>query len=126
MTTAEAKTKITEEMHEGFLEWLKDLEGMSENDFGKKYGWIMNKEKQYGFDLRSFLVYREYFFLGRYIPYWEKAGYERQAIYDLHKEKWLSYTYYSNWKARASNRTEWYFIPVRTAKEIWKEISKAA
>lgn len=126
MTTAEAKAKIIAEMKEGFLEWLKDLEEMSENDFGRKYGWIMSKEKQYGVDLKSFMTYREYFFIGRYIQYWEKAGYEKQAIYALHQEKWLSYKFYSNWNARATGRQEWYFIPARTAKEIWKEISKAA
>lgn len=126
MTTAEAKAKIIEEMREGFLEWLKDLDELSENDFRAKYGWIVNKEKKYGKDLKSFLVFRKYFFAGRYIQYWEKAGYTKQAIYALHDEKWLSYKFYSNYRAISCGRSEWYFIPIRTAKEIWKEISKAA
>lgn len=119
MTTEEAKAKISTEMIEGFHEWLNDENELDDMTYGKKYGWCKSQVKHTD-DLKSFMTFREYFFTGRYIQYWEKAGYTKQSIYALHEEKWLSYKFYSNWNARATGRQDWYFIPVRTAKEIYK------
>lgn len=117
MTTAEAKAMIAKEFIEGFTQWLKDEKEMPESEYGRKYGW--GKAKQPHDDsYKSFTVYVDYMFTGRYIQGWNKAGYESRVIYDLHKEGYLSYKYYSNWQARARKQEDFYYINRKTAKAI--------
>ena len=120
MTTMEAKEKISTELMDSFREWLRDWDEMPDSDFGWKYGWRKGPNKpEENFDgLKRFM---DLIFGGRWLPHWVKEGYPREVIIDLSCEKWLSYKGYSNWNARATGRTDWYYIPQRTAREIWKK-----
>ena len=120
MTTMEAKERISLELMDSFREWLRDWDEMEKYEFMRKYyyGKGQNKPK-YNFEwLKHFMNYE---FCGRWLPAWEKVGYPREIIWDLNREGWLSYKAYSNWNARATGRTSWYFISQRTAREIWKQ-----
>jgi len=119
MTTMEAKEMISRELMDSFREWISDFDVLSDYDFARKYTYGKGKEKpKYTFEyLKHFMDYE---FGGRWLPHWIKEGYPREVIWDLHREAWLSYQEYSNWHARATGRTEWYYISQRTAREIWK------
>lgn len=124
MTTEEAKAMIAKEFIDGFTQWLKDEKEMPEDEYGRKYGW--GKAKQLHDDsYKSFTVYVDYMFGGRYIQGWNKAGYESRVIYDLHKEGYLSYKAYYNSYALAHKQTEWYYINRKTAKTIHNQYKEA-
>ena len=120
MTTMEAKERIGQELLDSFREWLRDYDEMPDFEFGQKYGWGkgQNKPKENFEGLKRFM---DLIFGGRWLPHWVKEGYPREVIIDLNREKWLSYQEYSNWRARATGKTDWYYIPQRTAREIWKK-----
>ena len=119
MTTIEAKEKISRELMDSFREWISDFDTMTDYDFGRKYTYGKGSEKpKYSFEyLKHFMDYE---FCGRWLPHWVKEGYPREVIFDLNREKWMSYQGYSNWNARATGRTDFYYISQRTAREIWK------
>ena len=126
MTAAEAKIKLTKEWIDGYYEWLQDYKDMPEQEYAQKYGWLKRKDLPERKDnWESVKVYLEYIFNGRYIQYWERAGYDRRSIWSLYEEGFLSYKLYSNWNARASGRTEWFYISQRTARQIYKENRRA-
>lgn len=116
------KKLVAEEMVQKFREWLDDYTKMSDREYGRKYGWGRT-DKQYTFNKESFMVFHKYFFNGRYIQGWLKAGYTPESIYALHLEKFLSYKYYSNWSAKQTGHSEWYYISKRTAGQIWKMVN---
>ena len=120
MTTMEAKEKISLELMNSFREYLNDWDKMPDFEFGKKYGWGKGSvQPKYCFDaLKEFM---DDIFGGRWIQDWEKEGYPREVIWDLHHEKWLSLQEYSNYRARMTGRTSFYYISQRTAREIWKQ-----
>ena len=122
MTSAEAKARIKEEFMTIYYEWLNDRNELSEKDYGMKYGWqksdkLMNLKD----NLTAVTFFQKYIFTGRWLPAWEKMGYERKAIWELNREGFLSYQMYSNWTARHTGRTDFFFISQKTAKEIYKE-----
>jgi len=119
MTTMEAKERIGQELIDSFGEWIRDWDEMPDSEFGRKYGWGKGSNRpKWNFEgLKHFM---DLVFGGRWLPHWVKEGYPREVIIDLNREKWLSYQEYSNWHARATGRTQWYYIPQRTAREIWK------
>lgn len=119
-TIEEAREAIKQEFMEGFYEWLKDEREMSEDDYGRKYGYGKGTTVHED-NWESVKVYREYFFGGRYLPAWERAGYSREAIWQLKQDGFLSYKEYSNWNARARGKTDWFFISLKTARQIYKE-----
>lgn len=125
MTMEEAKAKIKAEFMDGFYEWLKDEREMSEDTYGRKYGYGKG-EVLHDDSWESLKVYREYFFGGRYLPGWERAGYTREVIRQLKGDGFLSYKEYSNWNARMRGKTDWYFISLKTAKAIYKECRRCA
>ena len=120
MTTAEAKAKIKKEFIERFYQWLDDEKNLSPNDYGWKYGWqkgdVLHQD-----NLKSVMTFQKYMFSGRWLPDWEKAGYDSRIIWDLNKEGFLSYQMYSNWMARNTGKTDFFFMSQKTAKEIYKE-----
>lgn len=120
MTTTEARAKISEEFMSRYFEWLKDYEEMADMDYGRKYGWQRNPEIEAKDNMKSLIRFQKYMFSGRWLQEWEKAGYDRKTIWDLNREGFLSYQMYSNWNARASGRTDFYYISQKTAKEIYK------
>lgn len=124
MTAKDAKKMISEEFMNGFYEWLKDESEMTDEEFGRKYGWgRVNVHKD---NLKGLYVYREYVFTGRYAPGWKKAGYDINAIWELKNEGWLSYTHYWSPRARALGREDFYYISKNTAREIYKAAKAAS
>ena len=120
MTINEAKERISEEFMSKYREWLKDYAEMTERDYGKKYGWQKNPEIEAKDNLKSVIRFQKYIFSGRWLPEWEKAGYDRETIWQLSREKFLSNQEYSNWNARMTGRTSFYYISQAKAKEIYK------
>ena len=120
MTTTEAKEKISLELMDSFREWLRDWDDMTDAEFGTKYNFGKGKVKtKYNFEgLKHFMDYE---FGGRWLQHWVKEGYPREVIWALHREAWLSLQEYSNWNARATGRTAFYYISQRIAREIWKQ-----
>lgn len=120
MTTTEAREAIKKEFMDGFYEWLKDEAEMPDDEYGRKYGWGKGTTKHKdNFD--GVKVYMEYVFAGRYLPGWERAGYSREVIYELHREGFLSYKWYQSYQARIRGKSDWYFISQKVARQIYKD-----
>ena len=124
MTTAETKEMIKKELMEGFCEWLRDEREMPDDEYGRKYGWGKAPEPHED-SFKALTVYMDYFFGGRFLPGWIKAGYDRETIWALKEEGFLAYKSYTNWDARMRGQTDWFYITRKVAREIYKE-SKAA
>lgn len=118
----DAKERIKKEYMDAYYEWLEDRFKLSDNEYGRKYGWGKSESVMKLKDsIKAVIVFQKYIFTGRWLPAWEKVGYNRSDIWRLHREGFLSYQMYSNWNARATNRTDFFFISQKTAKEIYKE-----
>ena len=115
MTAAEAMEKISEEFMAIYKEWFEDRSKLSDDDYAHKYGWrksekLMNLKD----NLTAVAFFHKYIFSAfRSTAGWEKAGYEKQAIWQLNREGFLSYTQ-DKWKS-------FYYISQATAKKICKE-----
>lgn len=124
MTTQDARKAIAEELIEGYYEWLNDEREMPESDYGRKYGWCKSVE-HHADCYKSFTVYIDYFFGGRYLPGWVRQGYDSHVIWQLKDEGFLSYKLYSNWDARMRGKTDWFYFNRKTAKAVYTEMKKA-
>lgn len=125
---AEAKERITQEFVNKYYEFLEDVPNGGSKEFGKKYGILLTDEgiAHHKKDtMKNFLWYQQNIFTGRYIHGWEEAGYSKCVIWDLYHDGFFAYTYYSNYRARSTGRSEWYYIPQRVAKEIYKANKRA-
>ena len=131
MTATEAREKIISEFINGYYEWLEDVKAVE----GKEWREIFNSEyfKKYPMtpadgdnvasvkDNQKWLVwYHRNIFNGRWLKDWEKEGFEKQTIWALRAEGFLFVSEYSNWNARSTGHTAFYFISQATAKEIYK------
>lgn len=119
MKDAEAKERIAKEFIEGFYQWLEDEKTMPDREYAKKYGWGKGEEHPKD-NFNGVKVYLEYIFNGRWIQNWEKAGYDKYVICRLQHEGFLSRKEYTNWKSRQLGETDFYYIPQKTAREIYK------
>lgn len=119
MTTLEAKESICKEFISRYYEWLKDVEEMPEREYGEKYCWgkPQNVTKD---NMEAVKFFQKYMFAGRFLPAWEKAGYDKQTIWQLHRDGFLSYDYNSSWQARMMGKQDFYYISQARAKEIYK------
>ena len=120
-----AKEKIAAEFMSRYNEFRADVAKYGETvEFGRKYGiFFQDKEtaEKYGKDTQKNLCYfQQRIFTGRWLPEWERAGYDRQVIWQLAVDGFLSYQEYSNWMARHTGKTQFYYISQRIAKEIYK------
>ena len=120
MTTAEAKERISQEFLSKYREWLTDYADMPNMDYGRKYGWQKNPELTMKDSIKAVTHFQKYIFSGRWLPAWEREGYDRRIIWELNREGFLSYQMYSNWTARHTGKTDFYYISQKNAKEIWK------
>lgn len=130
MTGLEAKKAISKEFMEKYYEFVEDVRTKPENDrdFAWKYGYVLtaNIKDRFGKDNQTNLVFfQKYIFSGRWLPEWEKIGYAKEIIWQLHRDGFLSYQMYSNWNARASGKTNFYYISQKTAIEIYKDYKTA-
>ena len=124
MTTQEARQTIAREFIEGYYEWLKDEQEMTKYEYGRKYGWGKAAEP-HNDSYKSFTVYIDYMFGGRFLPGWVRQGYDSKVIWGLKDEGFLSYKFYSNSDARMRNQMDWFYINRKTAKAIYNEARKA-
>ena len=121
MTAAEAKERICREFLDTYREWFSDRLDLTDMEYGRKYGWQKSERLMSLKDnLQAVTFFQQYIFTGRWLPAWEKAGYDRRVIWELSNEGFLSYKYYSNWQARHTGRTDFYYLSQKTAKEIYK------
>lgn len=125
MTSAEAKEMIKKEFIETYHEWLKDEREMPDDDYGRKYGWLKSPDGPHKDNFESVKVFMEYVFCGRYLPGWERAGFDKEVIWSLNKEGFLSYKWYQSYQARIRGKSDFYYISQKTARVIYKE-SKVA
>ena len=109
MTTAETRKRISEEFMNGFYQWLKDEAEMPETEYGRKYGYGKG-ENLHKDNLKGLQVYAKYFGFAGYGKNLKAAGYDMNAIWKLKQEGFLSYTFYSNSRARSMNEQDWYYI----------------
>ena len=122
-----AKDRIKEEFIDRYYDFLKDVPNGETKEFGTKYGILLTEEgiRNHSRDtMKNMLWFQQRIFNGRWLPLWVKEGYSKQVIWDLCNKGFLSYQMYSNGMARASNRTDFYYISQRVAKEIYKEYRK--
>ena len=122
MTKEMAREKIIEEFMSKYYEWLKDREELSNQEYGMKYGWGKSEKLMSLKDnLTAVTFFQKYIFSGRWLPQWEKQGYERHIIWELHRSGFLSHDYWTNSNARASGRTDFFYLSQKVAKEVYKE-----
>ena len=125
MTQEEAKTKIKSEFIDRYYHWLDDYVNMNDHDYGWKYGWQKRKDiESYPDNLSSVMLFQKYMWNGRWMKDWNKVGFDKNIIWDLAREKWLSEKLYWNSNARATGCDAFYFISQARAKEIWKELKR--
>lgn len=125
MTTAEAKEMIKKEFIEAYYEWLKDEREMPNDDYGRKYGYLKGDNSPHKDNFESVKVFLDYFFSGRYIQGWVRAGYDRETIWALKNEGFLSYKFYGSYQARIRGKSDFYYINQKTARAIYKEAKTA-
>lgn len=116
----EARAKIAAEFMSKYREWFDDYHSMQEREYANKYGYGRNPELEVKDNLKAVTMFQKYIFAGRWLPEWEKAGYSKYVLWDLIHAGFLSEQEYSNWNARATGRTNFYYISQRMAKEIYK------
>ena len=112
MTTDEARTKISEQFISGYYEWLDDIKKLSDHDYGWKYGW--GKPQTEIKDNQTAIIKYQKFMncLWGTSKTWESRGYERQLVWSLVREKFLS--------EQLKKRETYYYISQNTAKQIYK------
>lgn len=123
MTRDEAKKAIAKEFIDKFQEWLADYNNaeLAGGDYGRKYGYDRSAQTQEMKDTQTNLLwFQSNIYSGKFIGGWERTGYSRAVIYELHQIGFLSYQYYSNWQARQTGRSDYYYINQSKAKEIYK------
>lgn len=118
----EAKLKIATEFITKYQEWMKDLKEMDAKDFGWKYGIRFSEEfiQNLKDTQKTMLKFQSVVFNGRWLYAWERVGYEREMIWRLNRENFLSHDQYSNHRALASGKTDFYYLSQAKAKEIYK------
>ncbi len=119
MTTAEAKARISTEFLTRYYEWLEDEKTLEEKAYAEKYGYRKCKSEVKD-NIAGLMIFQKYIFNGRWLAGWEKAGYEKQVIWALAQEKFLSRDEDHSWMARQTGRTVFYYLSQATAKQIYK------
>lgn len=123
----EAKVKISKEFIDRFYEFIEDVKTMDvthPGEFSKKYGFLGRDEsfkvKHSKNTQTNLLWFQSNVFSGRWSQAWEKAGYDRRVIWELHRSGFLSLDEYFNGTARATGRTCFYYINQANAKILYK------
>lgn len=124
MELKEAKMQIAQDFINQYYGFLNDIKTMESKDFGRKYGWQLESIKAStgnGKDnQKSLIKFQSLIYSGHWLPEWVRLGYSKQVIWDLNRAGFLSYQMYSNWNARATGRTDFYYISQEKAKAIHK------
>ena len=122
MTAVEAKEVIKEEFMERYKEWLKDIAELNDHDFGWKYGWQKSERTRLALkdNLNGVVQFQKYFYPIRKAESFKALGIEKEVIWELVKEGWLSEKI-GYWKNPSR-----YFVRQEIAKQIWKEAAALA
>lgn len=123
-----AKEAIGKEFLQRFDEFLHDVPNGESRDFGKKYGFTLTQEgiEEHKKDtIKNLMWFQSRVFSGRYLPDWERQGFNRYVIWDLANQGFLSNQEFSNYQARATGRTSFYYISQKVAKELYKDAKRA-
>lgn len=121
MTATEAREKISKEFIDSYYEFLEDLNTLDVQAFGRKYGIGYSDKTPKTDCVRAVMNFQKYVFAGRYINAWEKVGYDKQIIWELHRDGFLSHDYNTSWEARQLGRQDFYYLSQKTAKEVYKK-----
>lgn len=121
----ETKEKISKEFIERYYIFLKDWNTLDTKEFGRKYGCICVSNTPIKDNLKALILFQKNIFNGRFIGAWVKAGYDKQAIWELHREKFLSLYQDNSWEAHQLHQVDFYYISQNTAKQIYKEYKAA-
>ena len=121
MTTTEAIETISKDFMNRYLTWIEDHNSsdMTDYEYGRKYGWGKGQQPIKD-NQKSLIWFQGHIYSGRYLNGWSEIGIDRNTIYQLHKEGFLSYDYYSSYKARMTGKTDFYYLNQIKVKEIYK------
>lgn len=124
-TVDEARQKISEEFIRRYYEFLSDTQTceINDKDFGWKYGYYLteNMKKTFAKDTQKNLIwFQSHIFSGRYLPKWEKEGFNKYTIWALNHDGFLSLDESHSYRARCEGREMFYYISQATAKELRK------
>lgn len=111
----QAKEIFKSEFMERYDEWFMDRVELNDHDYGWKYGW-QKSEKLLNLkdNLTAVAMFQKYIYPSRRDEkIEEQLGIEKQVVWALSSEGWLS-SIQRNWK-------NLYFVNQQRAKEIWKE-----
>lgn len=126
-TLEQACDKICREFMYRYHTFIRDVLDYEEKSFGKEYGFYLSADaqKKYSKDTQqTLLFFQSNVFSGRFLPAWEKEGYDRNTIWGLKFNGLLSHDYHSNYQARMRGETDFYYISQQTAKEIRKTFER--
>lgn len=118
MTINEAKIKVASEFISKYKGFLNDLKTLSENEIGHKYGYLFSKDLKD--TQKTMLIFQRKVFSGRYLPAWERAGIDRNTVWELHRIGFFSHDLSQSWMAHKTGKTDFYYINQAKAKEIYK------
>ena len=116
MTIQDAKEAIKKEFIERYNQWLSDRTELSDQEYGKKYGWQKSERLMSLKDnLTAVAFFQKYIFCGKTVDGWERSGIDKKAIWALAgQDGWLSVN------EGHYRRPTYYYITQQRAKEIWK------
>lgn len=118
MTKEEARAALQNDFMSRYTQWLEDYNntGMSENEYGHKYGWsrspVIPVMKDSIKAVVSFQKYMEHPRTADQIS--RDTGVNRENVWALRHDGWLS-------EGESRYRVTCYWVNQKTAKEIWKE-----
>ena len=116
----EALARIEKEFIDRYYEWLDDIDNMNDHDFGWKYGFCKRKDIVVKDNIAGVTRFQKYGWQGRWMPDWEKAGFDKYVLWELVKKGSLSCKEYFNSYAVAIRHNEWVFISQEKAKAIYR------
>lgn len=128
----QAWEKIVNEFMYRYLDFIRDVleyDDSNSRDFAWKYGFTLTAEgkQKYSKDNQKTLAFfQRRVFSGRFLPAWEKEGFNKYTIWGLHNEGLLSCDSNYSWQARQTGNTDFYYISQRTACAIRKKFEGKA
>ena len=121
---SKAWERISEEFMNRYWEFLGDVKNGQTKEFGRKYGILLTEagiEAHSKDTAQNVAWFQQNIFSGRWLPEWEAVGYSRNVIWQLSLDGFLSDKEYSNWTARHTGKTSWFYISQKRAREIYKK-----
>lgn len=117
MNKNQAMAILEAEFLDSYGDWYMDVKELSDSEWNVRHSWGRTEAlKNCKDNLKTVVVFQKYFHKARTVKeFKEEFGIEREIIWELARDKWLSKDEYNGRK-----ETRYYFNQQR-AKEIWKE-----